>query len=680
MPQVGLPIADVSLGSYAELNGDGDAFAYNELDEGITYGAGHDEDVTAWRADLGLFVPLSGQIQVQVDSLTDPVVNFGHVMKAAIRNPGLSATNWVLQLIGDSVSMGADSIIATHSLQISVDTAWKVFSYQLATAEADDINDYGTLQQRLTSTATQMGQQADVSAFEFLVPWSAVTGRTTSGGSTLHFDRLQSPTVGGGIRYEVEIAFDSGIFTDVTSGGFVKSLSWDRSLASVRTDFSVGEATIVLSNIDGRFSPDRRDTIYSGKVRPGKEIRISAVHEGIRYPQWRGTAVSWKVMTEIGRRETTLKGVDLVHDLAESTVDLDLKTDYNVGSLFVDVLQNVGVTSFLVDSSQDTVPLASFSDDAADDALQEMIVHGDWKAFVDGAGVFHAHNRYHPIRTPTVGSYTGGSPSQQPDYMKFTVQLDGDEIITRATVEAMPKQVSPDVGSVGFIVDPVPIFTNSAGSFEIKFVDPVDPNTKNVPCGSVTPFIVTIRTDSSNTGGDAVNSGVAATFTALAKMMVVSFQSVDSRVLYFTQLNLRGFAITEQPAVLQSADSESAIAEFGLKEFKITSDLISDVSYARDYAAYFLRENQGPLSQIDFSVKNIFPDILDQELGERLHAIESLSGIGSLYAIYGMKHKVRFSAGPEHTVNYDLRYWLDRNWKIFDDPQFGRLDQNRLAF
>lgn len=675
MPQVLVPIADVGVGSWSEGAGNGDMSAFNELDEGITFGSGHDGFTSYWES-VDLFGATPDPIRMHVGSADDPGVSFGHTIKAVVQKSIAGPT------VGARLSLREGSVsIATVQNSAIPFGSWATLSHQLTAAEVSSINNYNSLDLLLEAIPVIVFVEVHVqlTALEMLAPWSAsISPAATEVHATLEIPDRHPPTIGDEVRYEVEVAFDSNVWTDVASGGFVKSLQWSRELATIRSGFSDGEATIQLNNIDGRFSPDRRDTVYAGKVRPGKEVRIRTVHEGIRYHSWRGKAISWKVQPKLGRRTTTLKCADLVADLQETKVDLGLKVNYPVDSLFVDVLNDAGVSSFIVDSTTDTVPFAFYSDDQADSVLQELIEHGSWKVFIDGQGVFQARNRYYDLISGVTGSYQGGSPSQQPDFKKFSVAQDGDDIITKATVQAEPRKARTDVGTVGFIVDPVPIFTNSASSFEIELIDTDDPNTKDVPCDSVTLASITIRTQSE--GGSVVTSGVSVIFTPLAKNGVFSFQSVDSRVLYFTDVVLQGFALQEQPEILQSAESESGIAEFGIREFKLESDLIGDVSYARDYSTYILRENQGALSQIDLALENIFPDILQHQVGDRLHAVETLSGIGSTYAVYGMKHTVKFSRGKEHIVDYDVRYWLDRNWKIFDETQFGRLDRNRLGF
>lgn len=676
MPQILLPTEDVSVGSWAEGVGNGDMSAFDELDEGITFGGGHDGLLSYWDSvDLdGAGAP--DPLRVHVGSADDPGVSFGHTIKAVVRNVNLGQVTGALLALRE----GAVVIASVQDLALPTGT-WTVLSHQLTAAEVSSINNYGSLDLLLHPLGISVGAEAHVrlTAMEMLVSWSAdVSPPVTQVHATLEIPDRHPPTIGDEVRYEVEVAFDSGVWTDVVSGGFVKSLQWSRELATIRSGFSDGEATIQLNNIDGRFSPDRRDTIYAGKVRPGKEVRIRSVHEGIRYHSWRGKAISWKVQPKLGRRTTTLKCADLVADLQETKVDLGLKVDYPVDSLFVDVLNDAGVSSFVVDSTTDTVPFAFYSDDQADSVLQELIEHGSWKVFVDGQGVFQARNRYYDLTSGVTGSYQGGSPSQQPDFKKFSVAQDGDDIITKATVQAAPRKERSSVGTIGFIVDPIPVFTNSAGSFIIEYIDTDDPNTKEMPCNTVTLAAVTLRTQSA--GGTVVTDSLVLNITAFAKTAVVSFESDLPKVIYFTEFVLRGRALQEQPEILQSAESEANIAEFGIREFKLESDLIGDVSYAKDYATYILRENQGALSQIDLALENIFPDILQHQVGDRLHAVETLSGIGSTYAIYGFKHTVKFSRGKEHIVDYDVRYWLDRNWKQLDNLQFGRLDRNRLAF
>lgn len=80
------------------------------------------------------------------------------------------------------------------------------------------------------------------------------------------------------------------IWSDISA--YVRSIRTDRKCATAVRNWDSGQASIVLSNRDGRFSPDNTTGPYAAAgvsgVRPWRPIRFRVTRSGITYPAWAG--------------------------------------------------------------------------------------------------------------------------------------------------------------------------------------------------------------------------------------------------------------------------------------------------------------------------------------------------------------------------------------------------------
>lgn len=685
MPRFGVPISDIEQGSWvpvAPIGGGQDDLIFTDIDDGIGIdGLGHDGETSYWQS----FAQNSGDtddFRVQIQSLGVPAgvnsgedVNFNapHVMRGVVRAPpGLFfPTNIIAVLELEQFSGGSRLYtIAVQSAAVPAagGSLWTVLSYQLTTSEIQSIADFSELVFRLRYTNPLQAEslQLQCTALEFMVslePQDASFQADLDG-------QLGHGLTRGGNFYLVEARFTGNSWYDVTSDGSVMALSWTSRLATLTEDLTVGEATVILDNVDGRWSPDRSDSPVFPNMLPDKELRIRSFHSGSLYELFRGYIQDYVVHPDLADKTTTFQASDQISKLKDREVNLPVVANFNVGSLFVDVLSQTDVQSFNVDVVDEEVPFAFFSDIGADRAVRELIDQGSWKVFDDGAGTLQVRDRYYDLTRDEQGSYD--------TYKSFTYTFTGDGVINRVIIRSEPRERNPTVvNCVGFIDAPFPISAGSLDSFEVSFVDPLDPNT-SLPVDSGGISAIEISTTSG--GGTAVASGVDVSFTFFAKSVVLSMQNVDSRVLYVTSLTVQGAPLRELPRIEIVRQDSSSESKFGRREFSIESDLIGDVSYAKDYAEFVLVDWKSAPAKVDISLENVFPDILALKVGDRIHCTQSFTGVSSEFSIFGMSHTIRLDAGLEHIVSYDLRSWADRRWLILNHPTRGTLDFNRLGF
>jgi len=670
MAQYAVPVADRTVGSWQELGGNGDAFAYNELDDLITRGDGHDGAVTSWRSFL-FSTPGQDLMRFEITSLTDPGVHDRHVMKAVVRNPtglGTIAANLVLKAYVTDDALPQQTI-ATLSRQIT-GTGWVTMSYELTTNQAGSIWDYGRMwMEMIAVNAGAVQTRIDCTALEFFCPLGNQPKQTVGIG----LSEIEQYTIAATPTYFVGVKWDTVSSTLVSSGGFVLKASWNRTLAHVLEDISPGDATVILDNADGRFSPENPDSPYAGLMLPNRELDITVAYQGSLHHLFNGVIESYAVKPELGKRTTAIDATDRMGVIKDRILDMPLRTEINVGSLVSEVLSHAGITAaqMNVDPINDVVPWASFGGEKANQALEDIIQVGDYKCFVNGAGIVQFRGRYYDVEGLTVGSHH--------EFHKFNYTFDGEDVSNRITIKSSPKKVRTSVGTVGAIDESIAIPALQTITFELDYVDTDDDNSSRVPANSVT---ISTYTGNVNSDGSGANKTAALvpTIDAFAKSAVASVYNSDSAQVYLTAFALQGYSLQDLAEISVTVDESSSQAVYGIREFEIESEMITRYRYISDYAVHLVRDMMGTVAKVDASVKNAFDAVYRYELGDIITLVETVTRVGSDYTLVGMAHTVRPNAGLEHTMEMDIRMHLDKNWLILDHDPRGRLDLNRLGF
>lgn len=681
MPQYGVPINDFSVSSWSEVAGNGDANAWDELDEGISTTSGHDGTTTFWTSP-----PLGGaqlqQFHMEISTLTDPLVSDRHTIKAVVRkDPAtpIGTINTQLQLIAPSViNGGVDAVIATHSLAITA-TAWTTISYELTGAQANDISTtsgYQTARMSLRPFITaNSGVQLHCTAMEFKVPLGNQPKLTMGIGA----DEREDATEGITPEYRVGIDMtNGGSFTNITSGGFVQQMSWGRQIASIRDDIKDGDATLILDNVDGRFSPEYTAGTYYGQLTRNREMKIEVVFQGSKHALFHGYTESFAVNPEIGDRTASIECVDRMGKIGDRKLDMPLLSEYPVSSLVSVVLSHAGLTATQqsVDTLGEIVPYAAFGEEKASKALEEIIQVGDYRAFVAGNGVVRFAGRQFGNEGTSVASFN--------EFLSFPYEFGGLPVANQVRITSEPKRVRTSVGTVGYIEEAIAIPATSHLAFELDFVDSDDENTSRTPAASVTVAAFTANANSGGGGADKT-SAVSRAIATFAKTAVTTFYNSDSGEVFITEYVLRGYSLQNLAEISVVSDDSSSQALYGLSAFEISSDMIGRQAYAKLYSDYVLEELKGVTAQVGATIKYdpanpTSNEIFKMELGQVISITESLTGVNSAFTVVGMEHEVRMSAGQEHTVNLDLRRYLDRRWLIADHATQGQADEEVAGF
>lgn len=100
------------------------------------------------------------------------------------------------------------------------------------------------------------------------------------------------------VNITVEIGFDASgpldtTFTWTDVSAYVRGFDITRGRSQILDEDSAGTASVILDNADRRFDPGYATGAYNPNVKPGKPLRIQAVHNSITYDLWRGFTSAW---------------------------------------------------------------------------------------------------------------------------------------------------------------------------------------------------------------------------------------------------------------------------------------------------------------------------------------------------------------------------------------------------
>lgn len=180
MAQYALPISDVAKEfNWLELAGDGDASAFDELDEGFGAGrgsgSGPDDATTAWRENQG--TGATAQIIMRLGAVTDPSSSSGHIYRTRNRKSaaGGKTVDLVTRLYQNGSEIRNDSVL-------NINEVWTTRAYTLSSTEADSITDYSLLEisSEFNISGSGAGRQLQESAMEFECPDVATFSATSA--------------------------------------------------------------------------------------------------------------------------------------------------------------------------------------------------------------------------------------------------------------------------------------------------------------------------------------------------------------------------------------------------------------------------------------------------------------------------------------------------------------------
>lgn len=283
-----------------------------------------------------------------------------------------------------------------------------------------------------------------------------------------------TPLVGGGLYLHwddpVRGLWDEGlwapdnVWTDVTP--WLQSFTFTRGATRVEGPilrYEAGTASIVLSNLDGRFNPVNPAGPYVSagrtQVRPMVPVRIRTSYAGVYYDQWRGFADGWQ-LNYLGPEHSS---VTLTATDAQKVLTSHARTELPVavgagelpGARVNRILDSVGwpARDRLIETGQTRLAATTMGGDA----WSELLLVQDTEIgeiFVDPSGKVVFRGRYSVLtRIPSItpqavfGSDVSGGELYFADAVP---QFDDDNVrnIMRITREGGVQQEVSDPASI----------------------------------------------------------------------------------------------------------------------------------------------------------------------------------------------------------------------------------------
>ena len=269
--------------------------------------------------------------------------------------------------------------------------------------------------------------------YDFRVGWDAkATGAFTFGESTL----------GGGDGLGSQLFTDfSGVHDDITE--FVRGFRVNRGRDDRLAGTPMGECTLRLVDLDGRFNPRNESSPLSGQLLPMRPLRVRATHSGVTYGVFRGFIRT--IEHDPVEKVTTIQAGDLFLWLSRVFPTI-ASTETTTGGAIGLLLDAVGFTEVALRSvdvsAGDPVTFSADGSSSALALIEELLLVERGLFFADGDGVATYLTRY-DLQGNTTSVATISAP------LTAVPSVEVERIRNRASVsvEGGPVQVASDPDS-----------------------------------------------------------------------------------------------------------------------------------------------------------------------------------------------------------------------------------------
>lgn len=451
------------------------------------------------------------------------------------------------------------------------------------------------------------------------------------------------------------IAFDGKIY----SADVYRGIDGELVASYDAEDGNVGDTTVVSKRTGELWSLAQGATI--------------AQEDGTTYPLFNGR-IAEIVASPLREAQTVLlEAFDNVGKMANTTITTSLYTNTNPLSLFTMLMSESAVSSFAVDTDlyRDNIPFAWFNDTVVQNAVSLLIESGFYSAYEDGAGTFRLKDRGWGQLSSSVASYDSSAGLYSLD-----VGLSQSDIYNRVKIESKPRRQSSSVGTVAWAQEMLTIGASESIGFWLDYSDQDEPNVSAPAVAIVTPVASLdwkMNTSSTGTGTDRTATG-SLQITVYGESAVCSLFNGSASDVFVTKFQIRGNSVQAQPELSVQTDDSSSQSLYGRQEFALSNDLIYNKEFAQNYAEFLLSIKKEPQPSVRFGLKNVFPDVIQREVGDLVSLVDSISAVNSQWQIVSVNHEIEMRAGLEHVVTYDVRYYQQYGWFILDNDTYGLLD------
>ena len=226
-------------------------------------------------------------------------------------------------------------------------------------------------------------------------------------------------------------------------------------------------------------------------------------------------------------------------------------------------------------------------------------------------------------------------------------------------INSNPRRVATSVATVGVLNAPLMIPSSGAVGFWLTYQDP-DYGNAPTPVASFqsqvasTDYYAAVASD--GTGADKTST-LSVRLTRFGETAVATVVNGTSGDVWLTRFNILGYPVRDTGYVGAQVDDSSSQAVYGLRSLVLDGNLIQDYSYLSSLATHVLSAHKNASPDLNITLVNEFPFILQREIGDSLAFVNSVTGVNSPWAIFGMRHSIDISDGVRHQTEYELRYY-----------------------
>lgn len=346
-------------------------------------------------------------------------------------------------------------------------------------------------------------------------------------------------------------------------------------------------------------------------------------------------------------------------------------------AMFQAVMSAAGINplQYSIDQINDISAFGFVDQMSAGEALSQIQQNGASVFYVDGAGKLHIKGRHWDVRSTTaVGSFSVG--------FQMNIGLGTDEVINKAEVRTVPRQIFPDVSTVAWLTEAVFVPAQSTKQFVLDYIDYLTAES-GVPVFNLQPQVkerdIRAFSDPEGLGGEITSQfNVVTSLNATSAAFTVSNDGSGNGYLVVCQL--MGRPVTKQPELVKIVTDDTSIAQYQERYASVEANMLFTDNRAKNLAEFLLVNHSQPKHQLSFALKNEWPSVYQHDLLDRIYIQNNISNINSSFYIREIEHTMTFQGGVEHAVQYKLEIAPTKNWFTLDDQFLGRLDANRLGF
>lgn len=383
----------------------------------------------------------------------------------------------------------------------------------------------------------------------------------------------------------------------------------------------------------------------------GKRLRIQATESGSTRDLFNGYMQAVDFDAHLGNRTATFNCYDIIQKISRANVDSDLYTNTQVDSLVFAICSLAGVGSMTsIDVIPDAITYYWANNEAADRSLKRLIDYGHHYLYGSADGDIHFRHRNSYGSATPVGSYN--------EFFGFTSTFDESRIFNDVTITGQARKLATTQATLAWIVTPIQINANDSQTFWLNYIDPAVPTTTAPAKNMATPtksadWLLFVNSDGT---GSNLTSNSSAAITFFGESAKCTVYNNASSAAYLTKFQLQGFSIQAAPSIRQTVVDSNSINLYGDKQYALDSDLIYSSAYAKKYGQFLIDNYKEATPIISAGLKNIFPDVLDIDVGKTLAINNSFMLVNSIYLTKQIAHSIDVTQrGVEHELQMVLQ-------------------------